>query len=823
MTHPSETPLFAPSPLRAVPVNDLAREDAANELAALADEIAGHDRRYYQDDAPTVSDADYDRLRRRYEEIEARFPELKGEDSLSERVGTAVVSKFAKITHRVPMLSLANAFSDAEVEEFVARVRRFLDLGPDEVLAFTAEPKIDGLSCSLRYEGGRLVSAATRGDGQVGEDVTTNARTIAEIPDTLSGDDVPDVIDVRGEVYMDAQDFLALNDRQAEAGKPPFANPRNAAAGSLRQLDAGVTASRPLRFFAYAWGEASALPSDSQHGMVQTFARWGLPTNPLTVLCRSASDLLAHYRSIGERRATLGYDIDGVVYKVDSLALQARLGFISRSPRWAIAHKFPAEKAVTQLLDIDIQVGRTGALTPVAKLAPITVGGVVVSNASLHNEDYIQGIGGDGAPIRGGTDIRIGDFLTIQRAGDVIPQVVDVVLERRPSDARPYVFPHRCPACGSHAVREENESVRRCTGGLICPAQAVERVRHFVSRNAFDIEGLGDENVQLLFDAGLIRAPADIFALKDRLEDLRKAFLAQREERARQREAETGRTRKKVLSEDKRHFQGIDNLLAAIESRRTITLARFLFALGIRHVGEATAKALAKQYRSMEALLGALEAAAPGRPGEAWLRLLGVPGVGERTAEALAASAGSAEDEAAEPDAAVRALFERADLNARQRTALRAAYGEDADILAALRQARAEMPHPEFRALAGVPEVGEVAASSLCEFHAEERNRTLLTALLAEVRVEALPEAEAPVSSPVAGKTVVFTGSLERMTREEAKAMAEELGAKVAGSVSAKTHLVVAGPGAGSKLEKAQALGVQVISEDGWFDLIGRA
>ncbi|MEW6122162.1 MAG: NAD-dependent DNA ligase LigA [Pseudomonadota bacterium] len=816
------TPLSAPSPLRDVAVNDLAREDAANELAALADEISGHDRRYYQDDAPTVSDADYDRLRRRYEDIEARFPELKGDDSLSERVGAAVVSKFAKITHQVPMLSLANAFSDEEVEDFVARVKRFLDLGPDDAVAFTAEPKIDGLSCSLRYEGGKLRSAATRGDGQVGEDVTANVRTIAEIPDRLEGGDVPEVIDVRGEVYMGAEDFLALNARQAEAGKPPFANPRNAAAGSLRQLDSSITASRPLRFFAYAWGEASSHPADTQHGMVEAFARWGLPTNPLTVLCHSAQDLLAHYRRIGAQRATLGYDIDGVVYKVDSLELQRRLGFVSRSPRWAIAHKFPAQQAVTQLLDIDIQVGRTGALTPVARLNPVTVGGVVVTNATLHNEDYIAGIGGDGEPIRGGIDIRIGDFVTIQRAGDVIPQVVDVVLDRRPAEATRYHFPHTCPACGSHAVREENESVRRCTGGLICPAQAVERIRHFVSRNAFDIEGLGDENVQLLFDAGLVRTPADIFHLHEHGEALRKAFLAQRELRAQQREAETGKARKNVRSEDQRQFLGVEKLLAAIDERRDVTFARFLFALGIRHVGEATAKALAKRYLSLEALVETLDAAVPGRPGEAWQRLLGIPGVGQTTAEGLVAAIAAETEAGADPEAALRAVFDQAKLNARQRVALRTAYGDDAAVLVALREAREQMPRAEFRDLAGVPDVGEVAASSLCEFYAEDRNRALLDALRAEVRVAA-QAAPADTGSPVAGKTVVFTGSLERMTREEAKAMAERLGAKVAGSVSAKTHLVVAGPGAGSKLEKAQALGVEVITEDQWFDLVGQA
>lgn len=808
------------SSLRARPVDQLDPADAARDHAALAAEISAHDQSYYQDDAPRVSDAAYDLLRRRYEAIEVRFPDLRAPGSLSERVGAAPSARFAKVSHAVPMLSLANAFSDQEVEEFTARVRRFLGMGDADGLSFTAEPKIDGLSCSLRYERGHLVRAATRGDGMVGEDVTANVRTIAEIPVRLVGADVPVVIEVRGEVYMSEADFMALNVRQEAAGRPVFANPRNAAAGSLRQLDASITAERPLRFFAYAWGEASDLPSDTQFSVVRAFSRWGLPTNPLTIEADSTAALLAHYRRIGLERATLGYDIDGVVYKVNSLELQSRLGFVSRAPRWAIAHKFPAEQAVTQLIDIDIQVGRTGALTPVAKLTPIPVGGVVVSNASLHNEDYIHGIGGDGQPIREGVDIRIGDFVTIARAGDVIPQVVDVVLERRPATAIAYVFPRVCPACGSHAVREDTESVRRCTGGLICPAQAVERIRHFVSRNAFDIEGLGDENVQLLFEAGLLRTPADIFRLHTRAEEVRRAFLVAREQRALQREAETGKTRKKVLKEEERQFEGVDKLFAAIAGRREVALARFLFALGIRHVGATTSKALARHYREITEVRAALEAASPGRPGEAWLRLLGVPSVGERTARALMAAIGASAVEHEESEIMLRRLFEQAELNARQRVALRDLHGTADAVVAALREARAQMPQAAFKLLAEVPEVGDVAATSLCEFYVETHNRALLDEVLRDVRV--LPE-DAPVmagASVVAGKTVVFTGSLERMTREEAKAMAERLGAKVAGSVSAKTDLVVAGPGAGSKLDKARSLGVEVISEDDWFDRV---
>ncbi|MCJ8144668.1 NAD-dependent DNA ligase LigA [Ancylobacter sp. A5.8] len=710
-------------------VEKLTAAEAASEHKRLGEEIAGHDRRYYQDDAPTVSDAEYDALRRRYEAIEAEYPELKGIDSLSVRVGAAPSPKFGKIRHAVPMLSLSNAFAPEDVEEFVARVRRFLGLAPDAEIALTAEPKIDGLSCSLRYEGGELVRAATRGDGFEGEDVTNNVRTIPDIPARLKGRDmfeIPAVFEVRGEVYMGHADFAALNERQKEAGKQLFANPRNAAAGSLRQLDPAITAARPLRFFAYAWGEVSGgeLPADTQSGVIEAFARWGLPTNPLTVVCRSADDLLAHYRRIEAQRSQLGYDIDGVVYKVDSLALQQRLGFVSRSPRWAIAHKFPAERAVTQLERIEIQVGRTGALTPVAKLTPVTVGGVVVSNATLHNEDYIKGIGGNGEPIRGGIDIREGDFVRIQRAGDVIPQVVEVVLERRPADARPYVFPTVCPACGSHAVREEGEAVRRCTGGLICPAQAVERIRHFVSRDALDIEGLGEKQVQAFFEAGLIKQPADIFTLERR--DSAPGALT----RLKNREG-WGETSAK-------------NLFAAIEARRAVPVNRLLYGLGIRHVGETNAKRLMRHYPTIEALRDAALAAVP--PGaefpkgnEAWGEMIAVEGI------------------------------------------------------------------------------GAVVAEAVVDFFVEPNNEAALAALLKEVTPE--PMEIIAASGAVAGKTVVFTGALEKMTRDEAKAMAERLGAKVAGSVSKKTDYVVAGADAGSKLAKARELGVAVLTEDEWLEL----
>ncbi|MFT0861902.1 NAD-dependent DNA ligase LigA [Ancylobacter sp. G4_0304] len=712
-------------------VEKLTADAAASEHKRLGEEIAGHDKRYYQEDAPSVSDAEYDALRRRYEAIEAEYPELKGIDSLSAKVGAAPSPKFGKIRHAVPMLSLSNAFAAEDVEEFVARVRRFLGLAPDAEIALTAEPKIDGLSCSLRYEGGELVRAATRGDGFEGEDVTANVRTIKDIPARLKGRDmfeIPAVFEVRGEVYMGHADFAALNGRQKEAGKQLFANPRNAAAGSLRQLDPSITASRPLRFFAYAWGEVSGgeLPADTQSGVIDAFARWGLPTNPLTVVCRSADDLLAHYRRIEAQRSQLGYDIDGVVYKVDSLALQQRLGFVSRSPRWAIAHKFPAERAVTQLERIEIQVGRTGALTPVAKLTPVTVGGVVVSNATLHNEDYIKGIGGNGEPIRGGIDIREGDFVRIQRAGDVIPQVVDVVLERRPADAKPYVFPTVCPACGSHAVREEGEAVRRCTGGLICPAQAVERIRHFVSRDAFDIEGLGEKQVQAFFEAGLIKQPADIFTLERR--DSAPGALT----RLKNREG-WGETSAK-------------NLFAAIEARRAVPVNRLLYGLGIRHVGETNAKRLMRHYPTIEALRDAALAAVP--PGEEY------PKGNE-------------------------------------------AWGE----------------------MIAVEGIGAVVAEAVVDFFVEPNNEAALAALLKEVTPE--PMEIIASSGAVAGKTVVFTGALEKMTRDEAKAMAERLGAKVAGSVSKKTDYVVAGADAGSKLAKARELGVAVLTEDEWLALAG--
>ena len=693
------------------PVDALTIEEAQAELTRLAQEIAEHDRRYHAEDQPTISDAAYDALRLRNEAIEARFPDLVRPDSPSLRVGAAVAEKFGKVLHRVPMLSLSNGFSDEDVTDFVGRIRRFLNLGDDETVELTAEPKIDGLSISLRYEDRKLVQAATRGDGAEGENVTANVLTIADVPRKLPPE-APALIEVRGEIYMSHKDFAALNEKQIQAGDKTFANPRNAAAGSLRQLDSGITASRPLRFFAYAWGEAPELPSTTQLGVITTFGTWGLPVNPLMKLCRSVEEMLAHYRLIESQRADLGYDIDGVVYKVNRLDWQQRLGFVSRSPRWGLAHKFSAEKATTVLDKIDIQVGRTGALTPVARLRPVTVGGVVVTNATLHNEDEIAR-----------KDIREGDTVIVQRAGDVIPQILGFIADKRPADSVPYQFPHVCPVCGSHAEREERaggktDAERRCTGCLICPAQRVERLKHFASRNAFDIEGLGDKIIAEFYADGLIQSPPDIFTLeaRDRTEF------------------------KRLKDREGWGAASVKKLFEAIDARRVIGLDRFIFALGIRHVGETTARVLARAYGSAEAFRDQMVAAGV-EESEAWAELNAIDGI------------------------------------------------------------------------------GEVVAEAIVQFFGEPHNREVFDALLEHVTVTAL-EARS-TTSPVAGKTVVFTGALEKMTREEAKAMAERLGAKVAGSVSKKTDLLVAGPGAGSKLKDAQKHGVQVIDEDGWFTLVG--
>ncbi len=694
------------------PVDALNETEAKRELARLATEIKLADGAYYKEDDPHLTDAEYDALRLRNSEIEARFPELKRSDSPSDRVGVEVSEAFSKVAHGIPMLSLDNAFSDEDVAEFAARIRRYLGLAEDEPLVITAEPKIDGLSLSLTYEAGKLVRAATRGNGQVGEDVTINARTIDDIPDELSGKGWPEKIEIRGEVYMTAEAFKALNANQAVAGKKVFANPRNAAAGSLRQLDVAITRARPLRFFAYAWGEVSESFADTQTQAVEKLANWGFVINELFKPHDTIDGLLGAYADMAERRAMLGYDIDGVVYKVNRLDWQARLGFVSRFPRWAIAHKFPAERAITKLEAIEIQVGRTGTLTPVARLQPVTVGGVVVSNATLHNEDEIARL-----------DVRPGDTVEIQRAGDVIPQILGVV---DPADNRPPAFemPHECPECGSAAVRDvddkgEEDVRRRCTGGLTCPAQAVERLKHFVSRKALDIDGLGARQVELFYSKGVVKGPQDIFRLEKRLVDEGLPPLKEWEG--------FGET-------------SASNLYAAIDERRTPPFQRFLNGLGIRHVGETTSGVFARSFLRWDAFWQAVTHAAEG-------------------------------DEAAE-----------------------------AELLA-------------------IDGVGKTAVESLKDFAGEPHNQDMLSSLLAEVEIA---DAEAPASeSEVSGKTIVFTGTLEKMTRDEAKSRATALGAKVSGSVSKKTDILVAGPGAGSKLKKAEELGIQVMSEDDWLDLAG--
>ena len=779
-------------------VADLTAAEAKSELVRLAHDIQRHDALYYRQDAPEISDAAYDALRLRNSEIEARFPDFVRADSPTHRVGAAPAEKFGKVRHAVPMLSLGNAFAEEAVVDYVQRVRRFLNLKTADGLVFTAEPKIDGLSISLRYEKGRLVAAATRGDGAEGENVTANIRTIREIPHALMGTDIPGVIDVRGEIYLGHEDFRRLNAGQEAAGEKVFANPRNAAAGSLRQLDSTITAKRPLRFFAYTWGQASTLPASTQTGVVAAYKSWGLPTNPLMRGCNGAAELMAYYREIGETRASLGYDIDGVVYKVDSIELQNRLGFVSRSPRWAIAHKFPAEQATTILRAIEIQVGRTGALTPVAKLDPVTVGGVVVANASLHNEDEIAR-----------KDVRVGDTVIVQRAGDVIPQVVGVVAEKRQPEAVPYAYPQVCPVCGSAAAREIDDAtgdadvVRRCTGGLVCGAQAKERLKHFASRNALDIEGLGDEKIELFFDEGLIRTPADIFTLEARDKKSNAPLAARKGFGAR----------------------SVENLMTAIDQRRTAPLDRLIFALGIRHVGETTARDLAKAFLTWDGFRAAVDRAIAGQPGRPWRRFVGLPGVGEKTAEAAVRAI------AAEPSK-LRAgdLFDTAQLAgliARHRiappraaAALADAFGNDADALITEATAAAQqMPGEGYLELASLSGIGEVVTDALADFFKERHNTDAVAALLAEIKVEPFVRPVATASA-VTGKTVVFTGTLSKLGRNEAKAQAERLGAKVAGSVSKKTDYVIAGEDAGSKLTKAQELGVKVLTEDEWLALI---
>ena len=690
--------------------------DAKSELEQLSALLAKANMDYHGLDTPTLDDAEFDRLKQRNAALETAFPHLVRADSPSVQVGAAPSDGFSKVTHAVAMLSLSNAFDDSDVEEFDARVRKYLGISSSDPLAFTAEPKIDGLSLSLRYENGMLVRAATRGDGSVGEDVTDNARTISDVPHVL--ENAPDVLEVRGEVYMAQSDFDALNAAQIGKGAKVFANPRNAAAGSLRQLDSKITRSRPLRFFAYAWGELSIPLADTQKGAINRLDCFGFSTNPLTALCEGPAAMIAHYRQIEQQRASLGYDIDGVVYKVDDLAFQGRLGFRSSTPRWAVAHKFPAELAWTRLEGIDIQVGRTGALSPVARLQPVTVGGVVVSNATLHNEDYIAGHGSKGEDIRGGRDVRLGDWVQIYRAGDVIPKIADVDLSKRPEKAVAFQFPKVCPECGSLAAREAGDAVRRCTGGIICPAQAIENLKHFVSRGAFDIDGLGAKQVEQFHGDGWVAEPADIFTLRDRF----------------------GQGLQQLKNRDGWGDKSANKLFDAIDDKRKIGFGRVLFALGIRHIGEAASTLIAAHYGTWHLLERAMDQAAM-LEGEAWDELIGIDGV------------------------------------------------------------------------------GSVMAGSLVHAFGQNSERAAIDRLVAHLTIADVRGLDTS-ESPVAGKIVVFTGTLELMSRAEAKAKAESLGVKVSGSVSAKTDILVAGPGAGSKAKKAADLGIETMDEAGWLDLI---
>lgn len=695
-----------------VAVENMTEEQAREELARLASVLLSANKDYYTADAKLI-DADYDALKLRNSAIEAQFPHLKRDDSPSEQVGAAPSSGFGKITHAIRMLSLSNAFDDTDVVDFDASIRKFL--GIEQALAYTAEPKIDGLSLSLRYEQGHLVHAATRGDGETGENVTDNAKTIENIPHHIAN--APEILEVRGEVYMSHADFADLNARHKERGGKIFSNPRNAAAGSLRQLDASITRARPLEFFAYAWGELSEPLATTQMEAIDALKAFGFSVNPLTKLCQSPEDLITHYKSIEEQRATLGYDIDGVVYKVNDLALQDRLGFRSTTPRWAIAHKFPAELAWTRLEAIDIQVGRTGALSPVARLTPVTVGGVVVSNATLHNQDYIEGRDSKGAEIRDGKDIRIGDWVQVYRAGDVIPKIADVDTSKRTGSEQVFAFPTTCPECGSDAIREEGDAVHRCTGGIICPAQAIEKLKHFVSRGAFDIDGFGAKQVEQFYNDRWIKEPYDIFMLEDRF----------------------GSGLQQLKNRDGWGEKSAQKVFTAIRAKREIELSRLIFALGIRHVGDSSAALLALNY-------------------------------GDWTA------------------------FETAMTNA--------TVGEGA----------------EWDELMAIDGVGAVMAGSLITAFHQEAERASIDRL---VSVLTIRDAEKPANdSPVTGKVIVFSGTLEKMSRAEAKAKAESLGAKVSGSVSAKTDILVAGPGAGSKAKKAAELEILTLDEDGWLDLI---
>ncbi len=789
---------MSPNDLLQTPVDKLTTSEAVKELASLASEIAFHDQAYHGNDSPKISDADYDALRQRNSAIERRFPNFVRTDSPSQRIGAAVQSKFEKITHIKPMLSLDNAFNGDDVHDFVGRVRRFLGLSQTAPIALTAEPKIDGLSLALRYENGVLISAATRGDGAVGENVTANARTIQNIPHSLTGDDIPDVIEVRGEVYIAKSDFLSLNVQQEASGDKVFANPRNAAAGSLRQLDTNITAARPLKFFAYAWGDISGVPAKQQMGMIERFKSWGFDVNPFMQVCSGANAAIAHYEQISSARAALDYDIDGVVYKVNDLALQDRLGLVARAPRWAIAHKFPAETATTVVKDIDIQVGRTGKLTPVAKLEPVGVGGVIVSNATLHNPDEIKRLG-----------IRVGDTVVIQRAGDVIPQVIEVVQSKRPDTSKVFNFPNQCPICHSPAVAQGDDVDVRCTGGFKCRAQAVERLRHFVSRGAFDIDGLGAKQVEQLYERGLVTTPADIFTL----------------------EARNKTTDNPIEKWDGWGDLSVANLMTAIADRKHIAFPKFLFALGIRHIGAGVAKLIARHYENPEALFhGTLNTVVHALLADTDDRILLIGLVGS----VMTLSKRKAFQTALAIDGNLLKIIklQAADILKNIDSGKIQATAYDHHALRMYVQAVAnhitvqgQLPNIDLkplldfaRELTSVDGLGGAMIVSLFDFYMEAENRALVETLLQQLSIQA--EVHTNNESVVSGKTVVFTGKLVAMSRNEAKAKAESLGAKVAGSVSAKTDILIAGPGAGSKLKKAINLGVKTMTEEEWLSHI---
>lgn len=696
-------------------IESLTKEQAAEELKRIAEEMAKADIAYYQNDDPYLSDAEYDALKRRNELLEKKFPELKIENGPSVRIGAAVRSEFGKVKHKIPMLSLGDIFSEEELSDFTASVNRFLGYETDNMITYSAEPKIDGLSFSARYENGLFVRGATRGDGATGEDITENLRVIKDLPQKIEGKDIPEILEVRGEVYMSKRDFLELNRQYESEGKKAFANPRNAAAGSLRQLDANITKERKLSLFVYTWGDVSEIVWKSQSEFLEKVRGWGFKTNPYNRICHTTRDLSDYFEYLLKERANLAYDIDGIVYKVDSLELQQRLGFLTRTPRWAIAHKFPAEQAFTKINDIRIQVGRTGALTPVADLEPVNVGGVIVSHATLHNEDEIKR-----------KDIRIGDTVVIQRAGDVIPQIVEAVKDKRPPESKEYEFPQTCPMCGAHAIREEDEAVRRCTGGLTCPAQAIERLKHFVSREAFDIEGLGAKIMEEFYNEGIIRNPVDIFTLERRNQKLRDDLFAALDDGGIYLENREGWGKKSV-----------ENLFRAINGRRDISLPRFIYALGIRQVGTATSRLIAKNYGSFEHF-------------------------------------------------------------------------------------RDDMVHGRTEKLLEIDGIGEAMVNDIAGFFAEEHNLRTVNELLEQVKVEDFVD-DTDYNSPIAGKTVVFTGTLERLTRAEAKAKALSLGAKVAGSVSKNTDYVIVGADAGSKAKKAQELGITVLNENEFLELAGQS